>query len=71
MFDRFGKISNGEYAGKLYELFGQDRVDAELESYLGLGEEFFPRFGGGIGLKRLYKGLEVAGLFGNKEMAVV
>jgi aspartyl/asparaginyl-tRNA synthetase len=47
----FHTISNGGYAQKLYELFGQERVEQELEEFLAL--HFFPRFGGGIGMTRL------------------
>ena len=48
---QFHEISDGKYAGKLYELFGRDRVEKELEDFLSLN--FFPRFGGGIGMTRL------------------
>lgn len=47
----FYSISDGEYAGKLFELFGRDRVEKELEEFLSF--KFFPRFGGGIGMTRL------------------
>jgi aspartyl/asparaginyl-tRNA synthetase len=47
----FHTISNGEYAQTLYSLFGEDRVEKELEAFLELS--FFPRFGGGIGMTRL------------------
>lgn len=47
----FHTISEGGYAGKLYDLFGKDRVEKELEEFLSL--DFFPRFGGGIGVTRL------------------
>ncbi|MBI2356414.1 MAG: transposase [Candidatus Doudnabacteria bacterium] len=51
MRELFHTISGGKYAGKLYELFGKDRVEKELEEFLSL--DFFPRFGGGIGMTRL------------------
>lgn len=51
MRDTFYKISDGGYAAKLFELFGKERVEKELEEFLSF--EFFPRFGGGIGLTRL------------------
>lgn len=51
MRELFHSISGGGYAGKLYELFGKDRVEKELEEFLSL--KFFPRFGGGIGMTRL------------------
>lgn len=47
----FYAVSDGGYAAKLFELFGKERVEAELEEYLAI--PFFPRFGGGIGLTRL------------------
>jgi hypothetical protein len=51
MRDQFFNISDGKYCEKLFELFGAERVIKELEEYLAL--DFFPRFGGGIGLTRL------------------
>jgi len=51
MRELFHTISDGGYAKKLYELFGQERVEKELEEFLSL--QFFPRFGGGIGMTRL------------------
>jgi hypothetical protein len=47
----FYEISDGTYAAKLFELFGKERVEKELEEFLSF--EFFPRFGGGIGMTRL------------------
>jgi aspartyl/asparaginyl-tRNA synthetase len=51
MRNTFYTISEGGYAAKLFELFGKERVEAELEEFLR--HSFFPRFGGGIGLTRL------------------
>ena len=51
MRQEFYTISDGKYAQKLFDLFGQDRVEAELNQFLELN--FFPRSGGGIGLTRL------------------
>lgn len=51
MRELFHAISGGGYAQKLYDLFGKDRVEKELEEFLSL--LFFPRFGGGIGMTRL------------------
>ena len=48
---QFHLISEGGYANKLYELFGMERVEKELEEFLSL--EFFPRYGGGIGMTRI------------------
>ena len=47
----FYTVSEGSYAAKLFELFGKERVEAELDEYLQF--KFFPRFGGGIGLTRM------------------
>jgi aspartyl/asparaginyl-tRNA synthetase len=60
MREQFYTISDGKYSGKLYELFGKDRVLAELEDFLSL--PFFSRFGGGIGMTRLIDGMKVEGL---------
>lgn len=51
MRDKFYTISDGKYAQKLFDLFGKDRVEAELNEFLEL--DFFPRAGGGIGVTRL------------------
>jgi len=47
----FYSIMDETYSAKLFELFGKDRVEKELEDFLKF--DFFPRFGGGIGLTRL------------------
>ena len=51
MRELFHTISGGGYAQKLYDLFGKERVEKELEEFLSL--DFFPRFGAGIGITRL------------------
>jgi hypothetical protein len=53
----FETITDGGYASKLYELFGEERVKKELEDFLKF--DFFPRFGGGIGLTRLARAYEM------------
>ena len=55
MRERFHTISGGEYAALLYDTFGRDRVEGELEEFLAL--PFTPRYGGGIGLTRLMRAL--------------
>ena len=60
MRDNFHTISDGEYAGLLYNHFGKKRVEDELEEYLK--NDFFPRFGGGIGVTRMVRALELSGL---------
>lgn len=56
MKKQFETISEGKYAGLLYQLFGKDRVVKELNEFLSL--DFFPRFGGGIGITRLIDGMK-------------
>ncbi len=53
MKQRFNTISEGKYAQKLYTLFGKDRVEKELNDFLSF--DFFPRFGGGIGMTRMMR----------------
>jgi aspartyl/asparaginyl-tRNA synthetase len=57
MKHNFYTIENGKYAAKLFELFGKERVEAELEQFLSYN--FFPRFGGGIGLTRMARAWEL------------
>ena len=57
MYEKFHTISNGEYAKLLYNKFGEERIKHELDSFLKL--KFFPRFGGGIGMTRLIRALEM------------
>lgn len=57
MYDRFHSISNGYYADLLYSHFGKDRVEKELNDFLSL--EFFDRFGGGIGMTRMLRGMKL------------
>ncbi len=66
MHELFHTISNGAYARTLYGLFGQERVEKELEEFLSL--KFFPRFGGGIGMTRLMSA--VKSLSSKKEKVV-
>jgi len=51
MRDNFYTIESGKYAEKLFELFTEKRVVAELDKFLQ--HKFFDRFGGGIGMTRL------------------
>ena len=57
MKHNFYTIENGKYSEKLFELFGKDRVEEELEEFLSF--DFFPRFGGGIGMTRLARAYEL------------
>ena len=60
MRHEFTSISNGMYAKTIYNHFGKDRVDKEMEEFLNL--EFFPRSGGGIGVTRLIRSMKMEGL---------
>jgi len=53
----FYEISEGGYAAKLFELFGKERVEKELEEFLSF--KFFERFGGGIGMTRLARAYQI------------
>ena len=57
MKHNFYTIEGGGYSTKLFELFGKDRVEKELEEFLSF--DFFPRFGGGIGMTRLARAYEL------------
>ena len=56
MRDTFHTITEGAYANLLYNLFGKERVEAELEEFLKF--DFFPRVGGGIGMTRMIAALD-------------
>ena len=56
MRDTFHTITDGAYSNLLYELFGKERVEAELEKFLEF--DFFPRVGGGIGMTRMIAALD-------------
>ncbi|MCX6781207.1 MAG: transposase [Candidatus Magasanikbacteria bacterium] len=60
MRELFHTISDGGYAKLLYEKFGRERVEAELEKFLALN--FFPRCGGGIGITRMIRAFKLAGI---------
>ena len=55
MRNTFYTISDGQYAQLIINLFGKERVEAELEKFLEF--DFFPRSGGGIGMQRLMSAL--------------
>jgi aspartyl/asparaginyl-tRNA synthetase len=57
MKEMFYTIEDGKYCAKLFELFGKERVESELETFLQY--DFFPRFGGGIGMTRLARAYEM------------
>ena len=55
MRETFHTISDGGYAQLLYDKFGKERVEKELDEFLSF--DFFPRSGGGIGMQRLMTAL--------------
>ena len=57
MREMFYTIEDGRYADKLFELFGKERVEEELKQFLSF--DFFPRFGGGIGMTRMARAYEL------------
>lgn len=61
MRDMFHTVSNGDYCKKLYEEFGFERVEKELEEYLAL--PFRQRSGMGIGMTRLVYACQTLGIF--------
>ena len=60
MREQFHTISDGEYAKLLYNLFGEERILAELDEFLQ--HDFVPRFGGGIGVTRMISAMKKAEL---------
>ena len=60
----FHTISNGQYAEILYGKFGKDRVEKELTEFLA--HDFFPRFGGGIGITRMIRAMKMSGLIAER-----
>lgn len=63
MRNRFYTITDGKYAETLFNTFGKERVEKELEEFLNLPMK--PRFGGGCGLSRLISSMESEGLLPN------
>ena len=59
MREMFYTIENGKYSEKLFELFGKDRVEKELEDFFQ--HDFFERFGAGIGMTRMARALKLSG----------
>ncbi len=53
----FHTISGGMYADILYAQFTKARVEKELKEFLAF--DFFPRFGGGIGISRLIRSMKM------------
>ena len=61
MRDMFHNISDGQYAGLLHGTFGKERVNKELDEFLS--HDFIPRVGGGIGMTRFIRAMEMCNLF--------
>jgi len=60
MREQFYTISEGGYAELLFNLFGKERVEKELNEFLA--HDFIPRFGGGIGVTRMISAMKRANL---------
>ena len=56
MRECFNTIMDGRYRDKLYELFGKERTEKELDDYLKF--DFVERCGGGIGVTRLMRSMK-------------
>ncbi|MDD5606169.1 MAG: transposase [Patescibacteria group bacterium] len=56
----FYTVSEGGYAQLLFDLFGRERVERELEAYLAL--PMTKRFGGGIGVTRMIRAMKLEGV---------
>ena len=60
MREQFYKISEGGYANILFDKFGKERVETELDEFLK--HDFFRRSGGGIGVTRLIRAMKLSNL---------
>ena len=60
MREGFNTISDGMYAKTIYNHFGTERVNGELDEFLA--HSFIPRSGGGIGMTRLIRSMKMEGL---------
>lgn len=60
MKQAFLSIEEGNYAKKLFNLFGKKRVMDELNEFLS--HDFFPRSGGGIGMTRMIRAMKLSGI---------
>ena len=60
MREMFYTISGGQYKDILYKEFTKERVDRELDAFLD--RDFFPRYGGGIGVTRMIRAMELSNL---------
>jgi hypothetical protein len=60
MREMFYTISDGQYKDILYTQFSKERVDKELDEFLSM--DFFERYGGGIGVTRMIRAMEMSNL---------
>lgn len=60
MRERFMTIMEGAYKDKMFELFGEERTETELQDFFKF--DFFERSGGGIGVTRLIRSMKMEGL---------
>ena len=60
MKSNFLNQTDGDYSELLFRKFGKKRVLAELDEFLE--HDFFPRFGGGIGVNRMARAMKLEGL---------
>lgn len=56
----FNTISEGMYADILFDKFGRERVEKEMQEFLA--HDFFPRYGGGIGMTRMIRAMKMSGI---------
>ena len=68
MRKNFYAVSHGQYAQKLFEMFGKERVEQELNHYLAF--PMTPRFGAGIGITRIVRALKKEGILAEDLVAV-
>jgi len=60
MREMFYTISNGEYSSQLFDLFGESRVESELEDFFKLNMTI--RWGFGMGITRLERAMKLKNL---------
>ncbi len=58
MYEFFHTISHGMFAKLLFNHFGKERVTKELDEFLS--HDFFTRCGGGIGMTRLMRAIQLS-----------